>query len=153
YGVTFFPPPPGGGGPGWGGNIPDEAGWIPLTLTLPHQGEGTGQCNQRVIMAKQTDPITLWRNIIQAGGAQAFIQQQLRERGYLVERRETDGMSEHELTQYKKQLRAEAEELRKIKKETWLAYKANHIVHLGEGIYWNDEPNRKDRWDTPHAEE
>src|SRR5205807_501427 len=98
-------------------------------------------------------PITLWRNILQAGGVQAFINQQLRERGYLVERRETDGMSEHELAQYKKQLRAEAEELRKIKKETWLAYKANHIVHLGEGVYWNDEPNRKDRWDAPHAEE
>lgn len=104
-------------------------------------------------MAKQTDPITLWRNILQAGGVQAFINLQLRQRGYLVERRETDGMSERELEQYKKQWRAEAEELRKIKKETWLAYKANHIVHLGEGIYWNDEPNRKDKWDAPHAEE
>jgi retron-type reverse transcriptase len=104
-------------------------------------------------MAKQTDPITLWRNIVQAGGVQAFVNLQLRERGFLVERRETDGMSERELEQYKKQLRAEAEELRKIKKETWLAYKANHIVHLGEGIYWNDESGRKDKWDAPHAEE
>jgi len=103
-------------------------------------------------MAKQTDPITLWRNIVQAGGVQAFVNQQLQERGYLVERRETEGMSERELEQYKKQLRAEAEERRKIRKETWVAFKANHIVHLGEGIYWNDTPT-KDKWDVPHAEE
>src|SRR4051812_22294642 len=113
----------------------------------------TGRETHRVIMARQTDPITLWRNIVQAGGVQAFITEQLRERGYLVERRETDGMSERELEQYKKQLRAEAEERHKVRKEAWLAYKANHIVHLGEGVYWNDEPGRKDRWDAPHAEE
>src|ERR1043166_1313616 len=103
-------------------------------------------------MAKQSDPITLWRNIIQAGGVQAFIDQELRERGYLVERRETDGMSERELEQYKKQLRAEAEERRKLKKETWKAYKANHVVHLGEGVYWNDEKSH-DKWDAAQAQE
>ena len=103
-------------------------------------------------MAKQTDPITLWRAIQQAGSRQAYIEQQLRERGFLVERRETDGMSERELDAYKKSLREEAAEKRKLEKEAWQAYRASHIVHLGEGIYWNDEP-LKDRWDVPHAEE
>jgi RNA-directed DNA polymerase len=103
-------------------------------------------------MSRVQDPFTLWRNIVQAGGVQAFIQAQLTERGFLVERRETDGMSERELEQYKKQLRAEAEERRKIKKETWLAYKANHIVHLGDGVHWSDKTD-KDKWDLPDAEE
>jgi hypothetical protein len=98
------------------------------------------------------DPLTLWRNIVQAGGVQAYIQAQLTERGFLVARRETDGMSERELDQYKKSLRAEAEQRRKLKKETWTAYKANHIVHLGEGVHWSDKTD-KDKWDLPNAEE
>ena len=61
-------------------------------------------------MAKQTDLLTLWRTIVQAGGQQAYIQAQLREHGYLVERRETDQMSEKELEDYKKSLKAEAAE-------------------------------------------
>jgi hypothetical protein len=103
-------------------------------------------------MARQTDLITLWRNIVQAGGVGAFIDAQLRERGFLVERRETDCMSERELEAYKKQLRQEAAERKKIKQETWKAYKANHIVYLGDGIYWNDY-QKQDRWDLPNAEE
>jgi hypothetical protein len=103
-------------------------------------------------MAKQTDLITLWRAIQQAGSRQAYIEQQLRERGFLVERREADQMSERELDAYKKSLREEAAEKRKIEKEAWQAYRASHIVHLGEGIYWNDEATR-DKWDVPHAEE
>ncbi len=103
-------------------------------------------------MARQTDPITLWRAIVQAGGTQAYIEGQLREHGFLVERRETDNMSESELNAYKKSLREEAAEKRKLQKEAWLAYKANHIVHLGEGVYWNDAPG-KDKWDVQHAEE
>src|SRR6266478_3776134 len=103
-------------------------------------------------MAKQTDLITLWRAIQQAGSRDAYIEQQLRERGFLVERRETDAMSERELEAYKKSLREEAAEKRKLEKEAWQAYRASHIVHLGEGVYWNDEP-QKDKWDVPHAEE
>ncbi len=103
-------------------------------------------------MAKQSDLVTLWRAIQQAGSRQAYIEQQLRERGFLVERRETDAMSERELDAYKKSLREEAAEKRKLEKEAWQAYRASHIVHLGEGVYWNDEPV-KDKWDVAHAEE
>src|SRR5262249_34847098 len=109
--------------------------------------------SRRSTMTRLSDPFTLWRNIQQAGGRQAYIEQQLRERGFLVERRETtEGMSDRELDAYKKSLREEAAEKRRLEKEAWRAYKANHIVHLGEGVYWNDQPG-KDRWDTPHAEE
>ncbi len=103
-------------------------------------------------MATQSDPITLWRNIQQAGGTQAFVNQQLTERGFLVQRRETDKMSERELAEYKKSLKAEAEERKKLRQEAWKAYKATHVVHLGEGVFWTDEAT-KDRWDLPNAEE
>jgi hypothetical protein len=103
-------------------------------------------------MSRLTDPMTLWRNIVQAGGIQAYVTAQLTERGFLVERRDTDNMSERELADYKKSLRAEAEEKRKLKKDAWQAYKANHVVHLGEGVFWreNGEP---DKWDLKNAEE
>jgi RNA-directed DNA polymerase len=103
-------------------------------------------------MAKQTDPIDLWRAIVQAGGTQAYINAQLAERGFLVERRETDKLSDREREAYKKSLRAEAEEKRRLAREAWRAYRASHVVHLGDGVYWNDEPG-PDKWDLPHAEE
>jgi hypothetical protein len=103
-------------------------------------------------MATRTDPLILWRAVQQAGGRDAYIQAQLTERGFLVERHETDGMSERELDQYKKALRAEAAERKKLQKDAWLAYRATHIVHLGDGVYWNDTA-AKDRWDLPNAEE
>ena len=98
------------------------------------------------------DPNTLWRLIVQAGGVRAYIDGQLRERGFLVTRRDADQMSDREKDQYKKQLKIEAEERRKLKREAWVAFKANHIVHLGEGIFWTDEP-KPDKWDTPNSEE
>jgi hypothetical protein len=103
-------------------------------------------------MPPQTDRITLWRTIAQAGGIAGWVTAQLKERGFLVERRATEGMAKHELEDYKKALRAEAQERKRLQKEAWLAYKANHIVHVGEGIFWNDR-NTKDKWDLPHAEE
>src|SRR5579871_3689853 len=101
-------------------------------------------------MARQTDLLTLWRNILQAGGIQAYIEAQLRERGFLVDRRETDKMSDRELADYKKALKAEAEQKRTLAREAWKAYRASHIVHLGEGIHWTDE-KLVDKWDIPNA--
>jgi RNA-directed DNA polymerase len=96
--------------------------------------------------------MTLWRLIKQAGGVKAYIDAQLKERGFLVVRRDADGMSDRERDGYKKALKQEAEERRKLKRQAWVAYKANHIVHLGEGIFWNDEI-KEDKWDTANSEE
>lgn len=98
------------------------------------------------------DTETLWRLIVQAGGMKAYIDGQLRERGFLVTRRDADAMSDRERDAYKKALKQEADERRKLKRATWGAYKANHIVHLGEGVFWTDSP-MPDRWDTPNSEE
>ncbi len=101
---------------------------------------------------RQTDPSDLWRAIIQAGGIQPYIDAQLSARGFLVARRETDGLSERELADYKKSLKAEAQERARLRREAWAAYRAEHVVHLGDGVYWSDEPG-PDRWDLPDAEE
>jgi hypothetical protein len=101
---------------------------------------------------RQSNPADLWRAIVQAGGIQPYIDAQLSARGFLVARRETDGMSDRELAEYKKSLKAEAQERARIRREAWAAYRAEHVVHLGDGIYWNDEPG-PDRWDHPSAEE
>ena len=66
-----------------------------------------------------SDPIALWRAIEQAGGVQAYVNAQLTERGFLVQRRETDQMSDREREAYKKSLKAEAEERRRLSREAW----------------------------------
>jgi RNA-directed DNA polymerase len=98
-----------------------------------------------------SDPIALWRAIEQAGGVQAYVNAQLTERGFLVQRRETDQMSDREKEAYKKSLKAEAEERRRLSRDAWAAHKATHIVHLGEGVFWT-EGRGHDKWDLPNAE-
>jgi hypothetical protein len=103
-------------------------------------------------MAEATDLIVLWRAIVQAGGIPAWVDAQLSARSLLVTRRDAKAMSERELEGYKKELKAEAEERCKLRKEAWRAYKANHIVHLGDGVFWKDAGG-PDKWDVAHAEE
>jgi retron-type reverse transcriptase len=100
--------------------------------------------------AQQTRLDNLWNDIEKAGSMNAYVRQQLQQNGYLVARRATDGMSKSELDKYKKELKQEAVEQRRLKKQAWQAYKSKHIVHLGEGIYWSDDSS-EDQWDTPNA--
>jgi hypothetical protein len=103
-------------------------------------------------MPESTDLIALWRSIVQAGGIPAWVDAQLTARSRLVTRRDLKDMSERELEGYKKDLKAEAEERRTLRREAWSAYRANHIVHLGDGVFWSDAAG-PDKWDVPHAEE
>jgi hypothetical protein len=61
-------------------------------------------------------------------------------------------MSDSDRESYKKELKAEAEERGRLRRQATAAYKANHIVHLGEGVFWNDDTS-PDKWDLPHADE
>jgi hypothetical protein len=101
---------------------------------------------------QQTDLTTLWRAIVQAGGTRAWVDAQLQARGLLVTRRDAKAMSDRDKETYKKELKAEAEERRRLRREAWRAYKANHVVHVGEGVFWTDAAGR-DKWDLEHAEE
>ncbi|MCX7664725.1 MAG: reverse transcriptase family protein [Gemmataceae bacterium] len=91
-------------------------------------------------MAEKTDLIALWRTIQEAGGIEAYIESQLRKKGLYVRRQDTDNMSASELENYKTALRLESAERKKIASECWRAYKANHVVFLGENVFWSDEP-------------
>ena len=97
-------------------------------------------------------PAELWTAIAAAGGSRAYIDAQLKERGFLVERRDADALSDREKERYKKELKAEAAERRKLNKDAWAAYKTAHIVHLGDGVWWTDD-TKPDKWDTPNSEE
>jgi retron-type reverse transcriptase len=102
-------------------------------------------------MARQRiNPEDLWRAIEQAGSIDAYVDAQLAERGFVVNP-PADDMSKREYAEYKKQLKAEAAERRQLKKEAWQAYRSKHIVHLGEGIFWNDFTDY-DKWDLENAE-
>ncbi len=102
-------------------------------------------------MSTTEDLVALWRVVAEAGGVDSYVQQQLVERGFLVDRRDTDRMSKAELGHYKKELKAEAAERRKLKAEAWAAYRSSHIVHIGEGVWWNDAATM-DRWDLDEPE-
>ncbi len=101
---------------------------------------------------KHSNLEVLWRSIEKAGSIDAYVQQQLKAQGFLVDRRPTDSMSKRELNTYKQQLKQEAAEKKQLKADAWAAYKANHIVHLGDNIYWNDHHDW-DKWDIEKAEE
>jgi RNA-directed DNA polymerase len=103
-------------------------------------------------MSVLSSPVELWQRITQAGGVRAYIDGQLKDRGYLVERRDVDEMSDREKDRYKKELKQEAAERKKLNREAWAAYKTAHIVRLGEGVWWTDEV-KHDKWDTSNSEE
>lgn len=100
---------------------------------------------------RTTDLQALWQAVTAAGGVDAYIQSQLQSRGFAVQRRETDGMSKAELKRYKAALKKEAAERRQLKADAWQAYRAAHIVHLGEGVFWSDARDH-DRFDLPEPE-
>jgi RNA-directed DNA polymerase len=105
-----------------------------------------------VNMAESTDSDATWRAIVQAGGIPAWVNAQLAARNLLVTRRDVATLSERERESYKKELKAEAAERRNLRREAWQAYRVNHIVHVGEGIYWNDT-TAPDKWDLSNAED
>jgi RNA-directed DNA polymerase len=88
----------------------------------------------------------LWDKIKKAGGPKAYIEEQLKARGHLVIRRPTDKMTKAALEDYKQSLKRESASRRELRKEAWAAWRATHIVHLGDNVYFNDADNF-DRFD------
>ncbi len=95
--------------------------------------------------------IDLWRAIAEAGGVDRYVDQQLVERGFLVTRRDPAGLEKAELQRYKRELKREAAERQALKKAAWEAYVATHVVHLGDGVYFNDAAT-VDRFDLDEPE-
>jgi retron-type reverse transcriptase len=103
-------------------------------------------------MAETVDLVVLWRQIQQAGGTAAWVEAQLTARGLAVARRDAEELTDAQKDDYKKALKAEAAERKKLRREAWQAYRANHIVHLGDGVFWKDAAG-PDKWDLEHPEE
>ncbi|MEM6925927.1 MAG: RNA-directed DNA polymerase, partial [Myxococcota bacterium] len=95
--------------------------------------------------------IDLWKAIAEAGGVERYVEQQLVERGFLVTRRDPAGLKKAEPDRYKRELKREAAEPRALKQKAWEAYKESHIVHLGDGVYFNDAATA-DRFDLDEPE-
>lgn len=87
-----------------------------------------------------------WQAIEDAGGRYQYVQKQLKAQGFMLERKPVDAMTASERERYKKQLKEEVQARKKLKKETWQAYKAHHIVYLGHDIYWTDDQS-DDKYD------
>jgi len=92
----------------------------------------------------------LWQDIEDAGGRYQYIQQQMIQHGFMVERKPIDNMTPKERERYKKALKKEAAEEKNLKKLAWQAYKAQHIIYLGRHIYWSDDTSI-DKWDIKDA--
>ena len=48
-----------------------------------------------------SDWVALWQSVSEAGGIDRYVDQQLQTHGFVVERRDTEGMSKRELERYK----------------------------------------------------
>ena len=101
---------------------------------------------------EEQSPAELWPKIQGAGGMLRWVDFTLTETGFAVERVETDRMSKKDLSAYKKSLKAEAAERKRLHKVAWQAYHATHLVHLGDGVYWHDDHD-VDKYDHPKADE
>ncbi len=101
---------------------------------------------------KELSPADLWPAIRTAGGISRWIEASLRDQDLWVDRIDAANLGQKELADYKKRLKAEAAELKVLRRAAWEAYRAHHIVHLGESIYWNDEADA-DRFDLPNGPE
>ena len=101
----------------------------------------------------RTDPLTLWRQIDQAGGIQAYVDAQLRERGFLVERRDADDDVRpragpvQEVAQGRGRGAAEARAARRGRRTRPPTSSTSARASTGPTT------RKPDKWDLPNAEE
>ncbi|MDY7226458.1 reverse transcriptase family protein [Hyalangium rubrum] len=93
-----------------------------------------------------------WKGIEEAGGTDAWVQQQLVAKGVAAEEVEFEELSEKQKAAWKEKKKAEAGERRALKRQAWEAWKATHIHHLGAGVHW-EESQGPDKFDVPEREE
>ncbi|WP_394822788.1 reverse transcriptase family protein [Pendulispora albinea] len=94
--------------------------------------------------ARQQD-IARWKAIEEAGGNDAWIDGELRQRGLFVDT-DPSTLAESEKASFKEKKRVEAVEKRRLAKLAWKAYLATHVSHVGSGVFYcddNDEPAKE----------
>ncbi len=101
---------------------------------------------------QQEERTARWKDISEAGGIDPWIAAQLKEKGLFGGGADPATLSDKEKGNYKTQKKAEAQERRKLRRLAWEAYHATHIVHLGAGVHWEDDPD-VDKLDIEHRAE
>ena len=85
-----------------------------------------------------------WKAIVEAGGEDAWITQELRQKGLFVDA-DPAKLEDAEKGAYKERKKAEALETRALKKLARQAYLATHVEFVGSGIFFQDVENETAR--------
>lgn len=118
----------------------------------PEERERRARERER-IAAQRRERVACWQAISEAGGIDAWIAQELRNKGVATASLAAgEELSERDKAQYKDRKKAEAEERRRLRRQAWEAYHATHISHLGSGVHWQ-EGTEPDRFDVEHRSE
>jgi len=94
----------------------------------------------------QEEKVARWRQIVDAGGEEKWVESQIVAKGLRVEGDPTK-LTGKEKESWKDRKKAETDARKELKKLAWGAYHATHILHLGAGIHWEENPD-PDKFDV-----
>jgi RNA-directed DNA polymerase len=87
--------------------------------------------------AERQQAAVRWQAMVDAGGGEAWIAQELRQKGLLVDV-DPSSLSDAEKGSYKERKKAEAQARRELAKLALKAYLATHVDFVGAGIYYRE---------------
>jgi RNA-directed DNA polymerase len=79
-----------------------------------------------------------WQAILDAGGADAWVESELRSRGFFVDT-DPSTLTDADKGSFKERKKKEAEERRALQKLAHKAYQATHVQFVGAGIYYRED--------------
>lgn len=85
-----------------------------------------------------------WKAIQSAGGRDAWVTAELRQKGLLVTS-DPSSMSDAERGEYKEKKKLEATGRRALLQEAWQAYRATHVVHVGRVFFRDTDRESNDK--------
>ena len=92
------------------------------------------------------EPALRWADVAAAGGIREWVDAQIAKQG-LADPGAASSMNDAEKKLYKARREEERRVRRELYKQAWLAYKREHVVHLGPGVWWHDTAD-VDRFDA-----
>ena len=91
-----------------------------------------------------------WSDVAASGGIREWVDAQIAKQG-LTDPGGGATMSDAEKKVYKQRREEERRVRRDLYRQAWLAYKREHVVHLGPGVWWHDTAD-VDRFDADDPE-
>lgn len=96
------------------------------------------------------EPQLRWADVAATGGIREWVDAQIAKQG-LADPGFSSSMTDAEKKVYKARREEERRIRRELYKQAWAAYKREHIVHLGPGVWWHDTAD-VDRFDADDPE-